>query len=233
MMYVGFFHHETTNVPPTFPVLTMKNLLRFTCVLLLISAQSSFAERADRNKPINVEANSLSVDDEKHTQTLEGDVLLTQGTLTIRANKMIITEDTQGFQRGVASGGANGKAYFRQKREGRTDFIEGEGERIEYDTRTEVAELLNNAWVKSGQDLIKGAYIWYDSVSEKYRAAAALPIKNTQTSIAAQNTGAEAPSGATGRVRAVLQPQSQKRSSEPVLGENGLMLRSSNPFENK
>lgn len=183
----------------------MKNSLWTISLLLLISAQPSLAERADRSKPINVEANSLTVDDERHTQVLEGDVLLTQGTLTIRASKMIITEDAEGFQRGVATGGPKGKSYFRQKREGRTDFIEGEGERIEYNTRNEVAELFNQAWVKSGEDLIKGNYIWYDAVSEKYRANAAAPTDTKSNSPMTTTT--------TARVRAVLQPQSKKQDT--------------------
>jgi lipopolysaccharide export system protein LptA len=206
----------------------MKNLLWTISLILLFGAQPSLAERADRSKPINVEANSLTVDDERHAQILEGDVLLTQGTLTIRASKMIITEDAEGFQRGVATGGPKGKAYFRQKREGRTDFIEGEGERIEYNTRSEVAELFNQAWVKSGQDLIKSNYIWYDAVAEKYRANSTAPT-DAQT-----NANASAPSG-TGRVRAVLQPQNRKSdpSIEPTGASSNLpvLLQSSKQIE--
>ena len=207
----------------------MKNLLCTIALIVIFGTQPSWAERADRSKPINVEANSLTVDDEKHTQVLEGDVLLTQGTLTIRANKMVITEDTDGFQRGIATGGSKGKAYFRQKREGRTDFIEGEGERIEYDTRKEVAELFNQAWVKSGQDLIKGNYIWYDAVTEKYRANAALPASpQANANARAENTNSAIPN----RVRAVLQPKARKAELENPASAHGVtVLQSSKKIE--
>jgi lipopolysaccharide export system protein LptA len=206
----------------------MKKLIWPTLLLLTLNAQVSHAERGDRNKPINVEANKLTIDDEQHVQILEGDVLLTQGTLNIRASKMVITEDAQGFQRGVASGGTGGRAYFRQKREGKQDYIEGEGERIEYDTRTEVAELFNKAWVKSGHDLIKGGYIRYDSLSEKYQASAQ-PATST---VFNQPTPGNAEQQATNRVRAVLQPQSKKHPDASGEPENSLMLRGSTQLRN-
>jgi lipopolysaccharide transport protein LptA len=67
---------------------------------------------------------------------------------------------------------ARGLARFRQKREGKEEYVEGEGERIDYNTNTEVVELFHRAWVKSGEDQVRGDYIWYDAVSEKYLVTA-------------------------------------------------------------
>ena len=69
----------------------------------------------------------------RSTQVFEGNVILTQGTLVIRTAKLVVTQDAEGFQKGVASGGADGLARFRQKREGKDEYIDGEAERIEYD----------------------------------------------------------------------------------------------------
>lgn len=196
-------------------------------VFLALTAGQVWADRADRDKPIHVEANSLQVDDEKRIQILEGDVLLTQGTLLIKAKRMVITEDHQGFQYGVATGGPKGKAYFRQKREGRTDYVEGESERIEYNTRIEVAEFFQQAWIKSGQDLIKGNYIWYDALSEKYRANGNPPSRQ----------GTPAPAGeeaaSVGRVRAVLQPRRQAPETGAPASSTNTPLRSSNELDQK
>ena len=196
--------------------LTLRSTLLLTLAVFSLTSQAVHAERADRDKPINVESNTLTVDDDRHIQTLEGDVLLTQGTLNIRADKLVITEDRQGFQKGVATGGPKGKAYFRQKREGRTDFIEGEGDRIEYDTRSEVAELFKRAWVKSGHDLVKGDYIWYDSISEKYRANSAAPGEVTTSN------------NQPARVRAVIQPQTRNKQNPESQAETTTSLQSSN-----
>ena len=142
------------------------NLIATT--LLLALALPAYAEKADKEKPINLEADRISMDDIKKQQIFEGNVILTQGTLQIRTNKLVVTQDADGFQKGVAIGGANGLARFKQKREGSDDYVEGEGERIEHDAREEKTEFFIRGWVRNGLDEVKGQYISYDSLTEKY-----------------------------------------------------------------
>lgn len=160
----------------------------------LASAPAS-AERADRDKPVHLEANRVTVDEAKRTHVFEGNVVLTQGTLVIRTAKLVVTQDADGFQKGVATGGEGGLARFRQKREGKEEWIEGEAERIEYDARSEKAELFQRAYIKSGADEVRGHYISYDGRSEQYLVTAA--------------PGA-APGSKDARVTAVIQPKSAK-----------------------
>lgn len=152
------------------------------------------AERADREKPIQVEANKITIDDAKKIQILEGNVVLTKGTLIIQSDRIVVTEDQYGFQKGTAFGGPGGLARFRQKREGKEDYVDGEAERIEYNTKNEVAELFHRAWVKSGDDQVRGDYIWYDSIAEKYLVTA---------------SEARDPKAPPTRVRAILQPKNK------------------------
>lgn len=191
--------------------------LRIASLLtVLLISTAAVAERADRNKPLQLEANRVSIDDAKKIQILEGDVILIKGTMILKADKVIITEDQYGFQKGTATGGKGGLARIRQKREGREEYMEGEAERIEYNTNNEVAELFNRAWVKSGQDEVKGDYIWYDGISEKYLVTAGAPAKDGKTPPA--------------RVRAIIQPKNkdaslpQPASATPLelRGESGL-----------
>lgn len=166
-------------------------------ILVLILAfltLPAFAERADRDKPMQLEANRISIDDAKKIQILEGDVVVIKGTMVLKADKVVITEDKYGFQLGVATGGKDGLARIRQKREGLEEYIDGEAERIEYNTNTEVAEFFRRAWVRSGDDQVKGDYIWYDAISEKYLVTA--------------GEARDAKSGPA-RVRAVIQPKSK------------------------
>ena len=168
---------------------------------LLACALPALAERADREKPINLEADRISIDDVKKVQIFEGNVLLTQGTLQIRASRLVVTQDADGFQKGSAIGGANGLARFRQKREGKDEFIEGEGERIEHDARNEKTEFFVRAWVKSGLDEVKGHYISYDALTEKYVVTSGGETKNA--------------TGATqARVRAIIQPKGKNGESQ-------------------
>ena len=115
--------------------MTPKTLSLTATVLLAALAMPAHAEKADREKPINLEADRISIDDIKKQQVFEGNVILTQGTMQIRTNRLVVTQDADGFQKGVATGGANGLARFKQKREGSNDYVEGEGERIEHDAR--------------------------------------------------------------------------------------------------
>lgn len=166
--------------------------------LALLVAMPAFAERADRDKPMLLEANRISIDDAKKIQILEGDVVVSKGTLVLKAARIVITEDKYGFQKGTAFGGKKGLASIRQKRDGRDDFVEGEAERIEYDSNTEVAELFHRAHVRSGEDEVKGDYIWYDALSEKYLVTA----------------GDAGGANSQNRVRVVIQPRSKDSPPE-------------------
>ncbi len=171
-------------------------------VTLLFIAQPALAERADRDKPVNLEADRITVDDVKRVHIFEGNVQLIQGTLIIRTEKLVVTQDGEGFQKGVAFGGEAGLARFRQRREGRDEYVEGEAERIEHDGKAEKTQFFLRAHVKSGQDEVRGQYISYDGKSENYL-------------VTSGPGGTVAPTvpGKDSRVRAVIQPK--KSSSEP------------------
>lgn len=175
------------------------NLRLAPLLAILLVSLPALAERADRDKPMHLEANRISIDDAKKIQILEGDVVITKGTLVLKADRIVVTEDQYGFQKGTAFGGKGGLARFRQKREGRDDFMEGEAERIEYNSNSEVAELFHRAWVKSGEDQIRGDYIWYDAISEKYVVTAG----DTRD-----------PKAPPARVRAIIQPKNS--GSQPA-----------------
>lgn len=166
---------------------------------------SAFAEKADRDKPVNLEADRIVIDDARKVNVFEGNVQLLQGTLMIRSDRLVVTQDADGFQNGVATGGPGGLARFRQKREGKDEFIDGEAERIVYDGKAEKAEFFQRARVKSGLDEVRGQYISYDGKNENYLV----------TSGPAGTTAAPAP-GKDNRVRAVIQPKSKAAAGQPA-----------------
>ena len=169
--------------------------------LSLVLCAPAQAERADRDKPVIIEAERGSVDDRNKVTTYSGRVELTQGTLRILADKVIVSQDADGFQKGIASGGEGGLARFRQKRDDSTEYFEGEAERIEYDARTGKAQLFLRAIVRSGRDEVRGPYIEYDGLNETYTAT------NGPNNTA--NPGGE-------RIRAVIQPKPSSGASTPA-----------------
>lgn len=155
------------------------------------------AEHADRDKPVNVEANKVNVDDANKVSIFEGNVVLTQGTIRIRADKMIVRQDEGGFNSGTAYGNL---ATFRQKMEGVDEFIEGEAERIEYDGKAEKLELFARAHIKRGQDELRGNYISYNAQTEFYQALSGKPATAAETK--------------PGRVHAVIQPKDKNNKPD-------------------
>ncbi len=180
----------------------MKPIHLSVAASILALAFSAHAERGDREKPINLEADRVSMDDINKVQIFEGNVVMTQGTMQIRTNKLVVTQDADGFQKGVATGGPNGLARFRQKRDGKDEFIEGEAERIVHEARNEKTEFFVRAWVKSGQDEVRGHYISYDAPTEKYL------VTN------AGGTTKSATGESQARVRAIIQPKGKATPAE-------------------
>ncbi len=152
------------------------------------------ALKPDREQPIHLEADSGTFDDAKKTAVFTGNVVLTQGTLTIRADRLVVTQSADGFQRGVAYGDP---ASFRQRRTGTDEWIEGWAKRMEYDSRTETLELFEDARMRRGQDEVRGNYISYNAQTELFRVLGSVK-------------GEGAAGGASGRVRAVIQPKSRE-----------------------
>jgi lipopolysaccharide export system protein LptA len=161
------------------------------CCSLAALVPAAGAERADREKPLNLEADRVTIDDAKQLAIFEGNVVLTQGTLQIRGDRMEVRQDKEGFKNGVTWGNP---ASFRQKREGFDEYIEGWAERLEYDGRAQTMQMFNRAQLTRGQDEVRGNFISYDGRTEFFQ-------------VIGGGAQAAAPDNPGGRVRAVIQPK--------------------------
>lgn len=177
--------------------------------LAALAGQSARAEKADRDKPVNIEADRMNADDARKTAIFEGRVVLTQGTLTLRAERITVRQDRDGFQFGTAVGSP---ASFRQKRDGASEYVEAEAERIEYDARADKVEFFDNARMRrDGGDDVRGAYISYDARTEQF----------TVNSRRDGTTRDAAKGGPQDRVRAIIQPRaSSDGAAPPAVGPN-------------
>lgn len=178
--------------------------------LLLAAAGSSLAELADRDKPVNLVADNVTVDDLKQVSIYQGNVTLTQGTLLIRGDKLVVKEDAQGFQHGTAYGNP---ASFRQKREGLDEYVEGYASRIEYDGNTDKLQLFANARMKRNDDEVRGSYIAYDGKTEFFEVVG----------------GPKDAAAGSGRVHAVIQPK--KKPAAPPPAAPGMPLQPSGSID--
>ncbi|MCA1977819.1 MAG: lipopolysaccharide transport periplasmic protein LptA [Thiobacillus sp.] len=154
----------------------------------------AFAEKADRDKPVNLEADTVTLDDIRKLSVYEGNVILSQGTLMLRADRVQVTQNAGGLDRVVATGRP---VAFRQKLDGRDELIEGFADRIEYNSGTSQLELIGQARLRRGTDELRGAQISYNANTEFYKVVGQ---PNAQTP--------------AGRVRAVIRPK--PRTEQPA-----------------
>ena len=176
----------------------------YLLLCLALVCRSGHAERSDRDQPIHLEAAQVSIDDTNQISTFEGAVQFTQGTLIIRGDKIVVTQDKAGLKHGTATGQL---ASFRQKREGFDEYVEGYGERIEYDSKNSAIDFFGQAHIKRGQDEVRGDHIVYNSRTEIFQADSP------------PNQAGGAPN--KGRVRVIIQPKAQPNTeiapADPLL----------------
>ena len=145
--------------------------LAFTWLLLV--PVTSWSEKADRDKPTQVEANKMSADDTRRLNVFEGNVVVTKGTIRLTADRLVVRQDADGFQLATATGRP---ARLRQRQDPKPGekegiWLEGEALRIELDDRNQKIELFDNARVNRGGDQVAGNYIFVDQRSDFYQVS--------------------------------------------------------------
>ena len=166
-------------------------------LLLLVGSPSGWAEKADRGRPMTLESDQpCTVSLLMQTSVCSGNVVISQGTLQIRADKLELRETPEGYQMAVAIGSASRPATYRQKRDGADETVEGQAQRIDYDSRAGTLRFEGAAVVRRLRgtlvsDEIQGQQIVWDSSAESFNVRGGAPT--------ATNPG--------GRVRAVIVPR--------------------------
>ena len=127
------------------------------------------AEKADKTKPISFTSDDGEVNYEKRTGVLKGNVVITQGTLTIRANRIDFKQNDDNSLSATAFGNP---LAFRQKRDDAEGYYEGWAQKAVYDGAKEQVELFDNAILKRGADEIRSNYISYNASTELFKAEA-------------------------------------------------------------
>jgi lipopolysaccharide export system protein LptA len=135
-------------------------------------AQGALGARGDRDKPIHLEADRVTLDDGKQMGVFTGDVHMTQGTLSIDGDQIIVTQQHSGIAHGTATGSP---AKFRQKRDGVDEYVEGSGQRIEYNAVSGLIDIYGQAHIMRGHDDVRADHITYNAHDQSFR------ISGTQT----------------------------------------------------
>ena len=166
----------------------------------------AWAEKADRGKPMNIEADNLDHDELKQLSIFTGKVVATKGTLVLRGARLEVLQDPEGYQYGLLIAEPGKKAFYRQKREGMDEWMEGEGERIEYDSRADRVTLINRAQIRRFRgtvlnDDITGQRIIYENLTDQF-------------TVDGKSAGGKPGAESSGRVRAVLTPRKKEEAGK-------------------
>jgi lipopolysaccharide export system protein LptA len=181
----------------TFPLLTPVRRLAACCALLVLPLLAAMpvahAERADRDRPIGFSGDNGDANFESRGGTLVGNVVITQGTLTIRADRVVFKQNPDNSLAATAYGNP---VSFRQKRDGMDEYYEAYAQRAVYDGSKDLLELFDRALLKRGNDEIRSNYISYNTATEVFKAEGR-PDTTGDTS------------GPGSRVRGVFQPKQE------------------------
>jgi len=170
-------------------------------------APLAHAERADKDKPLNI-------DDLKQVNIFTGHVVATKGTIVIKADRVEVTQDPQGYQYATGTSSGGNLSYFRQKREGIDEYVEGTAIRIDYDGKQDLTTLTTDATVNRLQglstlmDTVHGSVITYDGQNDFYTAKAGKDVAG--------------PGNPSGRVRAMLAPRNG--GAAPLTGASATLV---------
>jgi lipopolysaccharide export system protein LptA len=146
--------------------------LQLSCVALalctLLRLAPAHAEKADRDKPINFSAdNDLAMNYQTRSGSLKGNVVVTQGTITVHADRLDLKQNPDNSLSVTAYGNP---VTFREKKDGSDEYYEGFAQRAHYDGTTQLLELFDRALLKQGTDEIRSNYISYNNATGQFHA---------------------------------------------------------------
>ena len=167
----------------------MKLLIRLslTTAMSALLVVPALADKSDSSKPMDFRSNSANMDEYRKVYNYIGQVRMTQGSRLLTSDKVAIKQDAAGFSKSVATGSASKLAHVKQRENDGKGWMEGWGERIEYDDRTDKFIFFDQAHIKTSTDDAKGDVIIYDNVTERYQILAkGQPIPEVGKALPAQ-----------------------------------------------
>ena len=164
--------------------------LRGILMVLSLLPLSAWALDADRDQPINIEADQASLNDKTGFSVYEGNVKLQQGTLIFTGNRMTVQLTDKKLDTIVLTGNL---ATYVQRPEGKNVDQHAEAERIEYYAIDERVILLRKA------------RIW-ETGDEEFRSDRI--VFNLKTDTVDAGGG-----GDSGRVHITLQPRDKDKDN--------------------
>ncbi len=191
----------------------VKPLLCIGLTGLFISSHA-IALDSDKNAPVTIDADTTSIDFRTGQRVLTGNVEITQGTLNIKANKIVLIYKGDEIDTVTAFGNP---VKFKQLPEGHKEIVYGEGQTLKLEQAKDLITLIKNAKVRQGTNIITGKIIYYNMKTSKMTIKGQSSGKKKKTGTAKQSSSnkiagkASGKKSESGRTRIVIQPGSLKK----------------------
>jgi len=143
----------------------------FLCLAGLASTPV-VALTSDKEQPINIEADQVDIDERNGVSTYTGKVTLSQGTLHMSADTVVVYTHERRLIKMVASGNP---AKFRQRPDDATQDVQAKAKQVEYRAPEGIVLLKDDAELRQGDNSFAGARIEYDSARNAVRASGSTP----------------------------------------------------------
>ena len=184
-------------------------LCSLATLALLVHAAPVAAEKADREKPIRYSANNLDGNEAEQTVLLSGRVEVTQGTIVMKADRVVLKQQPDGTYNVSATGKP---VTFRQKMDSSDEYVDAQALRVEYLGAKDLVELYDQSWIKRGKDELRGNFLTYNSATGAFAGRGSWPP-------------AGQPAG-DGRVTGVIQPKPKEPGKSDAKPAEGAKLQS-------
>ena len=162
--------------------------IQLSCIFLLLLPISGNALESDKEQPLYVEADGADIDDKTGVSIYTGNVVITQGSIKLNADKVTVTQKGEKSDHILAEGNP---VKFQQQAEGKKGLIKGRAKTADYHMDSETIYMIGDAIMIQGEDTFRSDRITYDRVKGQVKAGASAKGKQ--------------------RVRIAIQPQKNEK----------------------
>ena len=127
----------------------------------------AFALSEDAKQPIEIEAESVIVNEASGFIEFSGNAEIRQGSLLMTAELIQVQTNAEGVEKMKATGTLDNPAKYIQSQENQARFIEATAKKITYDVNEGMIFLVGNAYLIQGFDSFSGDSLTYDINNDK------------------------------------------------------------------
>lgn len=140
----------------------------FLIFVLCTFSVNVFALKGDDKKPLQIDADSATVDQKTMVSEFTGNVIITKGSLIVHADKGVASEDKAGNRTLILYGRP---VTFEQMQDDGVKIV-GQGDKFEYNSKSSLAVLTGRAKVTKGKSEVIGDVLTYNTQTQVYSASA-------------------------------------------------------------